>query len=89
MQKEVTDAMKRLQILEAGHARMKEACISNDLGIPDYDGHRVSHYNAVEQSKVVAGYKRDMTKRVLEWALVAVAVLIGQGALDWLRAHLK
>lgn len=80
---------KRVQVLEHGFARQKEAFIKNDLGVPDYDGHRVAHFNAVEQSKVLNGYKRDLTKRVLEWALVAVAVLIGQGALDWIKTHMK
>ena len=89
VQKDVEAMEARVQALEIGTARMREAFIKNDLGVPDYDGHRVAHYNAVEQSKVVAGYKHDMTKRVLEWALVAVAVLIGQGALDWLKAHMK
>ncbi len=87
--KEMADVQGRVQVLETGHARMKEAFIKNDLGIPDFDGHRVSHYNAVEQAKVVKGYTQDMTKKVLEWLLVAVAVLIGQGALEWIRGHLK
>ncbi len=88
-QKELEAVEARVQALEIGVSRMREAFIKNDLGVPDYDGHRVAHFNAVEQSKVVAGYKNDLTKRVLEWLLVAVAVLIGQGAIEWIKGHLK
>ncbi len=86
---DLTALDKRVQVLEHGFARQKEAFIKNDLGIPDYDGHRVAHYNAVQQAKVLEGYKRDMTKRVLEWILVAAGVLLGQGLLEWIKAHLK
>ena len=80
---------KRVQVLEHGFARQKEAFVKNDLGIPDYDGHRVAHHNSIQQAKVLEGYKRDMTKRVLEWLLVAAGVIIGQGLLEWLKDHLK
>lgn len=87
--KEMNAITVRVTTIENGHSRMKEAFVKNDLGIPDYDGHRVSHYNSIEQARVVSGYKRDLTKRVLEWALVAVAVLIGQGAIEWIKGHIK
>lgn len=80
---------KQISSLDIRYSRISEAFVKNDLGAPDYDGHRVAHGTAIEQSKVVAGYKRDLTKRVLEWMLVAVAVLIGQGAMDWLKGHIK
>lgn len=90
---EVCEDMKvintRLESVEHSHNRMKEAFVKNDLGLPDYDGHRVSHANSIEKAKVVQGYQRDMTKRTLEWILVAVGVLIGQGALEWIKGHLK
>jgi len=79
----------RVQTLEHSCSRMREGFPKNDLGNPDYDGHRVAHVSSIEKAKVVQGYQRDMTKKVLEWLLVAVAVLIGQGALEWLKGHLK
>ena len=79
----------RTQTLEHSCSRMREAFVKNDLGNPDYDGHRVAHASAIDKAKVVSGYQRDMTKKVLEWILVAVGVLIGQGALEWIKAHLK
>ena len=87
--KDVESLNSRVEALEHGTSRIREGFPKNDLGNPDYDGHRVAHVNAIEKAKVVQGYQRDMTKRVLEWLLVAVAVLIGQGAMDWIKGHLK
>ena len=89
VRKDVDGIHVRLESVEHSHNRMKEAFVQNELKLPDYDGHRVRHANDIEKAKVVQGYQRDMTKRVLEWVLVAVGVLIGQGALEWVKAHLK
>jgi len=78
-----------VQELKHSMARMREGFVKNDLGNPDYDGHRVSHASSIEKAKVVQGYQRDMTKRAMEWLLVAVGVLIGQGAIEWVKAHIK
>lgn len=87
--KDIEKLNSRVDTLEHSCSRMREGFPKNDLGNPDYDGHRVAHVNSIERSKVVSGYQRDMTKKVLEWILVAVGVLIGQGALEWVKAHLK
>ena len=79
----------RLRTVEKVLVRVTEGFPKNDLGNPDYDGHRVAHVGMIENAKVVQGYQRDLTKKVLEWLLVAVAVLIGQGAVEWLKAHIK
>ena len=87
--KEIQDMNTRLSALEHKSARAAEAFVKNDLGVPDYDGHRRAHGDMIEQDKVVQGYKRDTTKKVLEWLTVGAGVLIGQGALEWIKAHLK
>ena len=89
VRKDVDGIHARLEAAEHSISRIREGFPKNDLGNPDYDGHRVAHVSAIEKAKVVQGYQRDMTKRVLEWALVAVGVLIGQGALEWVKAHLR
>lgn len=89
VRKDVDELNTDVQELKHSVARMREGFVKNDLGNPDYDGHRVSHASSIEKAKVVQGYQRDMTKRALEWLLVAVGVLIGQGAIEWIRAHIK
>lgn len=88
-QSDVLSLNGRVDALEHSCSRMREAFVKNDLGNPDYDGHRVAHATAIEKAKVVQGYQRDTTKKALEWLLVGVAVLLGQGVMDWIRAHLK
>lgn len=87
--KEMERLNARVDTLEHSCSRIREAFVKNDLGSPDYDGHRVAHATAIEKAKVVQGYQRDTTKKALEWLLVGVAVLLGQGVMDWIRAHLK
>ena len=89
VRKDVDSMHTRLEAAEHSISRIREGFVKNDLGNPDYDGHRVAHATSIEKAKVVQGYQRDMTKRVLEWLLVAVGVLIGQGALEWVKGHLR
>lgn len=79
----------RVQRLEHSTDRMKEAFPKNDLGLPNYDGHRTSHVKSEEQEKVVEGYKRDATKTVLGWILAFVGGLFSLGFVDWIKTHLR
>lgn len=88
-ERDISGLNDRVSMLEHKAARAAEEFVKNDLGVPDYDGHRRAHLDSMEQAKVVAGYKRTMTQRLLEWCLAGVGVLLGAGALDWIKAHLK
>ena len=79
----------RVQTLEHSCARMREAFVSNDLGLPDYDGHRSAHKSMIDQAKVVDGYKADATKEFIKWVLVGVLGVFVLGLVDWLKGHLK
>ena len=80
---------ERLQVVEHSHARMKEAFVKNDLGLPDYDGHRTDHKVRMAEAQVVEGYKRDATKRFIDILIGGVAVIFGLGFIEWIRGHLK
>ena len=88
-EKDIAGLNDRVSMLEHKAVRSAEAFVKNDLGVPDYDGHRKSHLDSIEQEKVMTGYKRTMTQRLLEWCLAGIGVLLGVGALDWIKAHLK
>lgn len=88
-EKDIGGLNDRVSELEHKTARAAEAFVKNDLGVPDYDGHRKAHLDSMEQAKVVAGYKRNMTQRILDWGLAGVGVLLGVGALDWIKGHIK
>ena len=88
-EKDITDLNDRVSSLEHKAARAAEAFVKNDLGVPDYDGHRKAHIEMIEQAKVVSGYKRTLTQRILDGGLAVAGLLLGAGAIDWLRVHIK
>lgn len=89
LESDILGLNERLQVVEHSHARMKEAFVKNDLGLPDYDGHRNDHKVRIEESKVVASYKRDATKRIIDILIGGVAVIFGLGFIEWIKGHLK
>ncbi len=88
-EKDLQDLHNRVSAIEHKGSRAAEAFVKNDLGVPDYDGHRKAHLAMIEQAKVVNGYKRTLTQRILDGGLAVTGLLLGAGAIDWLRAHLK
>lgn len=59
----------------------------NDLGKPDYDGHRKSHILMINDANVVAGYKQSVTKQVLSIIVTAIVTLLLAGVVSYFNAH--
>jgi len=55
-------------------AQIVKGFVVNDLGEPDFDGHRKAHLQMIEAEKVLHGYKLEATKKVIGWV---VAGLLG------------
>ena len=89
LKKEVEDVNARLSVVEHSHGSMREAFIQNDLGKPDYDGHRRGHKQLVKDAEVVEGYQADATKKVLGAVAIGVVTLTITGALEWIKAHIR
>ena len=89
LEADVLDIHSRLQKLEHSHGRMQEAFVKNDLGLPDFDGHRTDHKVRIEESKVVDGYKRDATKRFIDLLIGGGVAVFLLGLVEWVRSHLK
>jgi hypothetical protein len=89
LRKDVDDLHARLSVVEHSHSSMREAFIQNDLGKPDYDGHRRGHKQLVKDSEVVEGYQIDATKKVVGAVVLGVLTLTMTGALEWLKAHIR
>jgi hypothetical protein len=77
----VQDMNERVSILEHRHSYVSTAFPQNDLGKPDYDGHRKDHLQIKEDSKVVAGYKGEVTKTVIGFIAGGVLSMIVSGFL--------
>ena len=78
-----------VQTLTHSHNRMKEAFVKNDLGLPDYDGHRSNEKARIEEAKVLDGYKQTATKKFLEWLVVGAVAIFGAGVVEWVKTHIK
>jgi hypothetical protein len=75
----VQDLNNRVSVLEHRSAFVSTAFPKNDLGEPDYDGHRRSHLDIAEDAKVVSGFKQEATKNVIKILVTVVLTLLVSG----------
>ena len=83
------DTNNRVSILEHRASFTATAFPKNDLGKPDYDGHRKEHLQIRKDSEVVESYQVSTTKSVLSYLAIGAIGIFVLGAIDWIRAHLK
>ena len=76
LEADVLDLHNRMQSMEHTCTRMKEGFVKNDLGLPDYDGHRTAHNAMITQS-------------VLQIVVGVLAGMFSVGFWDWIGKHLK
>ena len=79
----------RVANIEARQAGIDTAFVNNDIGKPDYDGHRKEHIAIKKQASTIENYKVDITKKLLEWFIVGAIVLMGSGLLYRIAAFAK
>ena len=87
LEADVVELNNKIQVLEHSCARMREAFLINDLGLPDYEGHRNGHKTLIAQAQVVDSYKQTATKRVIDWVVGGALALLLSGAISWGAAH--
>ncbi len=81
--------LSRLEEVERCQTEFKTAFLINDLGKPDYEGHRGGHRKLVEAEKSVQDYKHGATKVVLNWAIGIMLGVALSGFGLWVKEHLK
>lgn len=81
----VREIKKRQVELYTSFAAMSKAFPKNDLGDPDFDGHRREHLGRREYDKVLNEYKVDVTKKVIWAALGLLGVLLTSGFTEHLK----
>lgn len=79
---------QRLAILEQDVVNIKTAFRKNDLGNPDYDGHRVDHNNSHETSSTIRDYKYKFTERLLTVVASAIGLALFTGTMSLLATKL-
>lgn len=80
--KEVND---RLSKLEHRYGYISSAFVTNDLGKPDYDGHRRSHGEMIKQAQAMDGYKQEGAKGIIKMLVAFVGGILSIGLLEWIK----
>lgn len=83
--KHITELNDRLALIEHRHGYVSSAFPQNDLGKPDYDGHRRAHIQLTEDSKVVQSYKSEVTKTILSIVAGALLAMVGSGFIQAIK----
>jgi hypothetical protein len=55
----------------------------NDLGEPEFDGHRHYHVDRIQDRRKVEQYKQSVTMKILQGAAGFILMLLGLGAMSW------
>lgn len=76
---------KRLTAIEQRLDLTASAFVVNDLGRPDYDGHRRSHSVLMRTAETMEGYKQGVVKQILATVAVFFAGLFATGFFEWLK----
>ena len=54
----------------------------NDLGKPDFDGHRQDHLKRMAEAKTMLDYKHGVTKQIISMTVVFVTGLLASGLVN-------
>jgi hypothetical protein len=58
---------------------VNDAFPHNDLGKPDFDGHRQDHLKRMAEAKTMLDYKHSVTKQIISLAVVFLVGLLSSG----------
>ena len=83
------DMKQRIASVERKQAEMTTAFLLNDLGAPDFDGHRKDHLAIRNASEVMARYKIGATEKLIGIVILAVLALLNTGLWHKLLEVLK
>lgn len=81
----LTAIEKRLDSIEHRLDAMSAAFVVNDLGKPDYDGHRKAHLDMLKTAAQMDAYMSEGAKKVIGAVVLALAGIFVLGLGAWLR----
>ena len=76
MQKELDELEGRVTVLEVSVKDISKAFIKNDLGEPDYDGHRKKAKEVDDAEGVSRDIKVMATKQLIQWVFGLILTAI-------------
>lgn len=74
----------RLSVVENKQIEIKRAFSLNDLGAPDYDGHRQSHLKIKKAEESMEGYKSDGISTLLKMSISGLVFALSIGLITLL-----
>ena len=77
----MVDMQRQLDTVLRKQEEHATAFVTNDLGKPDLEGHRLYHSRSIKAAEQMDGYKSGMTKTVLDWAVKGLLALLLAGLL--------
>lgn len=83
------DIRDRMAALESVHQSQAEAFVKDDLGKPDYHGHRKAHNGMIKAAEVMDGYKIEAAKKVIGILVAFIMGVAASGVVEAFRAPLK
>lgn len=76
---------ERIEAVEREIADIKTAFLKDDLGRPDYNGHRLATKEHQQAKEAMGELKKSAANRIVNAALGGVLSLIGLGAVAWFQ----
>lgn len=83
------DINDRLSKIEHQYGYMRSAFVQNDLGKPDYDGHRRAHAAMMKADAAMESYKQEGTKSFIKIVIGFLSGVFALGVVEWLRSQTK
>ena len=80
--KVLSEIQRQLDIVIAKQADHATAFVTNDIGKPDLEGHRLYHARSIKSAEQMAQYKTGLTKTIAEWAVKGFLALTGLALLN-------
>lgn len=85
----VTQINERTREIEKTVKSLSTAYIKNDLGEPDYDGHRKSHIQMDKQADIVDNYKKSVTETIITWLVTGILIIFASGVIETIRHYIS
>ncbi len=76
---------EKIELLVLKVDQLNTAFIKNDLGTPDYDGHRKEHISLEKIRTTLEGYKEASTMQIINIIISSVIILLIGGVIQWIK----
>ena len=80
---------RRLDQMNSRLDDLSSAFVVNDLGRPDFDGHRKAHLDMLRAAAQLDSYKSDGAKKVIGVVVLTLAAIFALGIIEWIKGAVR